>query len=231
MTDPGKAPIKNWSKDDRPREKLLLKGTAALSNAELIAILIGSGNTRESAVELSQRILLSAHGNLIELSKMTVSELQKFKGIGAAKAVSIVAALEIGKRRRRSEVPDKTQITKSSHAFEILQEQLADSNYEQFVIILLNRANQVIRTLSISNGGISGTIVDPKKVFKMALEANASSIILGHNHPSGQVIPSDADIALTRKLKDAGALLELPVLDHLIIGDEKYYSFADEGRI
>ena len=231
MTDPGKAPIKNWSKDDRPREKLLLKGTAALSDAELIAILIGSGNTRESAVELSQRILLSAHGNLIELSKMTVSELQKFKGIGAAKAVSIVAALEIGKRRRRSEVPDKTQITKSSHAFEILQEQLADSNYEQFVIILLNRANQVIRTLSISDGGISGTIVDPKKVFKMALEANASSIILGHNHPSGQVIPSDADIALTRKLKDAGALLELPVLDHLIIGDEKYYSFADEGRI
>ncbi len=231
MTDPGKAPIKNWSKDDRPREKLLLKGTAALSDAELIAILIGSGNTRESAVELSQRILHSAHGNLIELSKMTVSELQKFKGIGAAKAVSIVAALEIGKRRRRSEVPDKTQITKSSHAFEILQEQLADSNYEQFVIILLNRANQVIRTLSISDGGISGTIVDPKKVFKMALEANASSIILGHNHPSGQVIPSDADIALTRKLKDAGALLELPVLDHLIIGDEKYYSFADEGRI
>ncbi len=231
MTDPGKAPIKNWSKDDRPREKLLLKGTAALSDSELIAILIGSGNTRESAVELSQRILHSAHGNLIELSKMTVSELQKFKGIGAAKAVSIVAALEIGKRRRRSEVPDKTQITKSSHAFEILQEQLADSNYEQFVIILLNRANQVIRTLSISDGGISGTIVDPKKVFKMALEANASSIILGHNHPSGQVIPSDADIALTRKLKDAGALLELPVLDHLIIGDEKYYSFADEGRI
>ena len=231
MTDTGKSPIKNWSKDDRPREKLLLKGTAALSDAELIAILIGSGNATESAVELSQRILMQARSNLIELSKMTVYDLQKFKGIGEAKAISIVAAMELGKRRRRSEVPDKIQITKSNHAFEILQEQLADSTYEQFVVILLNRANQVIRTISISDGGFSGTVVDPKKVFKMALEANASAIILGHNHPSGQVTPSEADIALTRKMKDAGSILDLPVLDHLIIGDEKYYSFADEGRI
>jgi len=231
MTETGKSSIKSWAEDDRPREKLLLKGTAALSDAELIAILIGSGNTEESAVELSQRILHQAQGNLIELSKMSVYDLKKFKGIGEAKAISIVAALELGKRRRRADILDKTQITKSDHAFEIFQEQLADCNYEQFAVILLNRANRVIRSVSISDGGISGTVVDPKKVFKIALEFSASSIILGHNHPSGQVHPSEADIALTRKMKDAGNLLELPILDHIIIGDEKYFSFADEGRM
>ncbi len=231
MTEIGKSSIKSWAEDDRPREKLLLKGTTALSDSELIAILIGSGNTEESAVELSQRILHQAQDNLIELSKMSVYDMKKFKGIGEAKAVSIVAALELGKRRRRAEILDKTQITKSDHAFEIFQEQLADCNYEQFAVILLNRANRVIRSVSISDGGISGTVVDPKKVFKIALEFSASSIILGHNHPSGQVHPSEADIALTRKMKDAGSLLELPILDHIIVGDEKYYSFADEGKL
>ena len=231
MSESGKNTIKCWAEDDRPREKLLLKGTTALSDAELIAILIGSGNREESAVELSQRIMQHTFGNLIELSKLAIPDLMKFKGIGEAKAISIVAALELGKRRRRADMHDKMQITKSDHAFEILQEQLASSSFEQFAAILLNRANRVIRTVMISNGGITGTVVDPKKVFKLALENNATSMILGHNHPSGQVHPSEADISLTRKMKQAGDLLELPVLDHIIVGDEKYYSFADDGRI
>ena len=231
MSEQGKTTIKCWAEDDRPREKLLLKGTNALSDAELIAILIGSGNQNESAVDLSQRILLHAQNNLIELSKLSVSDLQKFRGIGVAKALSIVAALELGKRRRRSDMHEKTRITKSSQAFEIFQEHLAYQNYEQFSAIFLNRANRVIRTSSISDGGITGTVVDPKKVFKLALEFNATSIILGHNHPSGQIQPSEADIALTRKLKHGGELLEIPVLDHIIVGDERYYSFSDDGRL
>ncbi len=231
MSENGKTTIKCWAEDDRPREKLLLKGSSALSDAELIAILIGSGNREESAVQLSQRILQHAQNNLIELSKLSITDLQKFKGIGEAKALSIAAALELGKRRRRSEMHDKKQITRSSHAFEIFQEHLADQNYEQFAAILLNRANRVIRTIAISDGGITGTVVDPKKVFKLALEFNATSMILGHNHPSGQIMPSEADIALTRKMKHAGELLEMPVLDHLIVGDERYYSFADEGKL
>jgi len=231
MSEQGKSTIKCWAEDDRPREKLLLKGTSALSDAELIAILIGSGNNKESAVELSQRILQHAHQNLIELSKLSVADLQKFRGIGEAKALSIIAALELGKRRRRSDMHDKKQITKSNHAFEIFQEHLAYQNYEQFSAILLNRANRVIRTISISDGGITGTVVDPKKVFKLALEFNATSIILGHNHPSGQIQPSEADIALTRKMKQGGELLEIPVLDHIIVGDERYYSFSDDGRL
>jgi len=231
MSEQGKATIKCWAEDDRPREKLLIKGTSALSDAELVAILIGSGNQNESAVDLSQRILLHAQNNLIELSKLSVTDLQKFRGIGVAKALSIVAALELGKRRRRSDMHDKIRITKSSQAFEIFQEHLAYQNYEQFSAILLNRANRVIRTISISDGGITGTVVDPKKVFKLALEFNATSIILGHNHPSGQIQPSEADIALTRKLKNGGELLEVPVLDHIIVGDERYYSFSDDGRM
>jgi DNA repair protein RadC len=231
MTESINQSIKCWSEDDRPREKLLLKGSSALSDAELIAILINSGNRVESAVQLSQRILRHVGGNLIELSKLSIADLTKFKGIGEAKALSVVSALELGKRRRLCEIQERRQITKSNQAFEILQEHLAYSNYEKFSAILLNRANRVLRTVAISTGGISGTVVDPKKVFKMALEYNASSLILGHNHPSGQVHPSDADISLTRQLKQCGDLLELPILDHIIVGDERYYSFADEGRI
>jgi DNA repair protein RadC len=231
MSENGKTTIKCWAEDDRPREKLLLKGSAALSDAELIAILIGSGNREETAVQLSQRILQHTFGNLIELSKLSIGDLLKFKGIGEAKALSIISALELGKRRRRSDMHEKKQITKSDHAFEIFQEQLAYLNFEQFSAILLNRANRVIRTVAISDGGITGTVVDPKKVFKLALEFNATSLILGHNHPSGQIHPSEADISLTRKMKQAGDLLELPILDHIIVGDEKYYSFADDGRI
>lgn len=231
LTDIGNLSIKCWAEDDRPREKLLLKGTSALSDAELVAILIGSGNARESAVQLAQKVMQHIQGNLIELSKLSASDLMKFKGIGEVKAITIIAALELGKRRRRSEIHEKVQITRSNQAYEILQEHLADCNFEQFAAILLNRANRVIRSVNISSGGITGTVVDPKKVFKFALEYNATSMILGHNHPSGQIHPSEADIALTRKLKNAGELMDIPILDHIIVGDERYYSFADEGRL
>lgn len=225
-----KVSIKNWAEDDRPREKLMLKGKNSLSDAELIAILIGSGNTEESAVELSKRILHSANDNLIELSKLGINELVKnFKGIGEAKAISIIAALELGKRRRSSEVLEKKKITSSQDAFEILQNYVSDIQYEEFWIIMLNRGNQIIKTISISEGGIAGTVVDPKKIFKLALENNASSLILCHNHPSGAIKPSEADMKITKKIKNAGELLEINVVDHLIIGDEKYFSFADEG--
>jgi DNA repair protein RadC len=224
-----KISIKDWAEDDQPREKLLYKGPAALSNAELIAILIGSGNTEESAVALSKRIMNEVNDNLAELSRLTISDLQRYKGIGQAKAITIAAALELGRRRSTSILNEKPQLKDSKTAFILLQKELGDLNYENFCILLLNRANKVLRAVKISDGGITGTVVDPRKVFKIALDNNATSIILGHNHPSGQLSPSDADIKLTRKLKEAGEMLDLPVLDHLIIGDGNYYSFADEG--
>lgn len=228
---PGKIPIPKWAEDDRPREKLISKGNTVLSDAELIAILIGTGNQRESAVDLSKKILASVSGNLISLSKLSISDLMKFKGIGEAKAVTIAAALELGKRRRSAEASLQQKITSSKQAHDILQKYLADVNYEQFCILLLNRANHHIRTITVSEGGVSGTVADPKKIFKLALDNNASSIILGHNHPSGQVNPSEADIALTRKLCQGGVLLDMPVLDHIIVGEESYYSFRDEGKL
>lgn len=221
--------IKHWAEDDRPREKLSLKGKSALSDAELIAILIGSGNRELSAVELSKNILKSVKDNLIELSKLDVLSLTKFKGIGPAKAISIIAALELGKRRRYSEALKREKILCSKDIFEIMQLVLSDVNYEQFWILLLTNSNKVIQKKNISQGGLTSTIVDPKKIFKIALENNAASIILCHNHPSGNTKPSDADIKLTRKLKEAGRLLDLPILDHIIIGIENYFSFADEG--
>jgi DNA repair protein RadC len=231
MIKNSKISIKDWAEDDQPREKLLYKGPAALSNAELIAILIGSGNIDESAVALSKRIMNEVNDNLAELSRLTISDLQRYKGIGEAKAITIAAALELGRRRSTSLLNEKPQLKDSKTAFILLQKELGDLNYENFCILLLNRANKVLRAVKISDGGITGTVVDPRKVFKIALDNNATSIILGHNHPSGQLTPSDADIALTRKLKAAGDMLDLPVLDHLIIGDGNYYSFADEGRM
>lgn len=223
--------IKNWLEDDRPREKLLLKGKNSLSDAELIAILIASGSKNESAVDLSKRILKSVEGNLIELSKLSVNELKKFKGIGEAKAISIVAALELGSRRRGAEALERKSITSSHDAFEVLQMHVADPNYEQFFVILLNRGNKVLKTVIISEGGVTGTVVDPKKIFKIAIENGATSLILGHNHPSGNTTPSSADINLTDKIVGAGKLLDINILDHIIIGADKYYSFADNGQI
>jgi DNA repair protein RadC len=224
-------PIREWAESDRPREKLLLKGRSALSDAELLAILMGSGTRNESAVDLAKRILRQSKDNLIELSKLGIKELTKFKGVGEAKAISIIAAMELGKRRRGAEALEKKKISSSKDVFEYLFSVFGDSTFEAFYILLLNRANHIIREVQISEGGFSGTVADPKKIFKIALENNATSIVLCHNHPSGNIQPSDADFKLTTKLKSAGEMLDLPVIDHIILGDEKYYSFADAGQL
>ncbi len=231
MMEPDKKyiPIKDWAADDRPREKMLVHGATILSDAELIAILIGSGSREESAVDLAKKILAHSNHNLTELSKLSISDLKKFKGIGEAKAISIITALELGKRRREAEVMIRKKIISSKDAFDYLLSSLIDKKYEEFWILLLDRANKVIKKISVSEGGISGTIVDQKKILKLAVDAQATSLILAHNHPSGNLNPSEADKELTKKLKQSAALLDLSVLDHLIIGDEKYFSFADEG--
>ena len=223
--------IKNWAEDDRPREKLLLKGKNALSDAELLAILLGSGNRSESAVDLAKSILRECRENLAELSRCGINDLLHFEGIGKAKALIIIAALELGRRRTEAEVLVKEKIVSSRDAFTILRSTIGDLPYEEFWIILLNKANRVIRKCSVSEGGVSGTVVDPKKIFKIALDHHASSIILGHNHPSGNIQPSEADQKITRKIKEAGTMLDVAVLDHLIIGDDRYYSLADEGTL
>ena len=221
-------PITNWSEDDRPREKLMLKGKNALSDAELIAILIGSGSRNESAVDLSKRILNSVD-NLNSLGKMSISQLINFKGIGEAKAISIIAALELGRRRRAEDVVKLVKITSSKLVFEIMQPIIGELPHEEFWVLFLNNSNKVISKSQLSKGGISGTIVDVRLVFKLALEAGATALILCHNHPSGALHPSDADKQITKKLKLAGDSLDVKVLDHLIITETKYYSFADEG--
>ena len=223
--------IKAWAEEDRPREKLLLKGKHSLSEAELLAILIGSGSREETAVGLAQRILHSVDFNLHDLGKRSISELMKFKGIGEAKAISIVAALEVGRRRQLSDIKTKPQITSSRDAYQVIAATLMDLRHEEFWILLLNRANRVMSRKQISTGGVSGTVVDAKVIFGKALEFQACSIILCHNHPSGNLQPSQADIDLTRKLVEAGKNLDIFVLDHLIIADKGYYSLADEGII
>ncbi len=225
--------IKSWAEDDRPREKLLLKGRNALSDAELIAILIGSGNAQESAVEVARKILKDekVKDNLVELGKLSVNELIKHKGIGEAKAVTIVAAMELGNRRRETEALQREQVTTSKDAAAIIQRHLADLSHEEFWILMLNRANKIIGKQHVSQGGIAGTVVDAKMVFKPALEHSASSVILCHNHPSGNLQPSNEDIKLTKKLQDAGTNLDVKVIDHIIVTDSGYFSFADEGLL
>ncbi len=230
-SDKGHFPIRQWAEDDRPREKLLLKGKASLSDAELIAILMGSGSQDESAVDLAKRILRDVDDNLIELSKLDVFSLTKYKGIGEAKALSIIAALELGKRRRAAEPLERKTLTSSKMVYEYAQTLVGDNIYELFYIIMLSRANKVIKSVLIGEGGTAGTVVDPKRIFKTALDYNATSIILCHNHPSGNIKPSEQDIRLTKKIKKLGDLLDLPVLDHIIVGDNKYYSFADENMM
>lgn len=223
--------IKSWSLEDRPREKLLLKGTSALSHAELIAILIGSGTSTLSAVEVAKKILQAVENNLHELAKLSVNDLMKVKGIGEAKAVTIVAALELGRRRKDIDSQEKPRITGSKDAFELLKGDLMDLPHEEFWVILLNRANRMMKKKKVSEGGVSGTVADPKIIFKFALEELASGVIVVHNHPSGNLAASQSDIDLTKKLKEAGKFLEVQLLDHLIIAGQKYYSFADEGII
>ncbi|WP_421976987.1 RadC family protein [Roseivirga seohaensis] len=223
--------ILKWAEEDRPREKLLLKGKAALSDAELIAILIGSGSRELSAVDLSKKILGHSNHDLNTLAKQSVTELQQFKGIGEAKAISIVSALELGRRRKSFESDKKLKITNSKDVYELMKPELMDQPVEQFWVVMLKRNNEVIQKRVISLGGVSGTVADPKVIFKRALEDLASGIILVHNHPSGNLKPSQADIRLTEKLKNAGNLLEIPVLDHIIFTDDGYFSFADESLI
>lgn len=223
--------IKNWNEDDRPREKLLLKGRNALSDAELIAILIGSGSPNESAVSLAKRILTSADNNLSELGKLSLTELMKFKGIGEAKAISIAAAMELGRRRRAGEALEKKKISSSNCVFEMMQPIIGELAHEEFWIVFLNNANKVIKTSQLSRGGITGTLVDVRLVFKDALQMGAVGIILIHNHPSGVMKPSQSDIDLTKKLKRAGESLDIKVLDHLIITEKAYFSFADENMM
>ncbi|MBF4492973.1 DNA repair protein RadC [Flavobacterium sp. JLP] len=221
-------PITNWSEDDRPREKLMLKGKSVLSDAELIAILIGSGSRNESAVDLSKRILASAD-NLNVLGKMSISQLMNFKGIGEAKAITIIAALELGRRRRAEDAVELIKITSSKLVFEIMQPIIGELPHEEFWVLFLNNSNKVISKSQLSKGGIAGTIVDVRLVFKLALENGATGLILCHNHPSGNLQPSDADKQITKRLRQAGDSLDVKVLDHLIITETKYYSFVDEG--
>ena len=222
-------PITNWSEDDKPREKLMLKGKSALSDAELIAILIGSGSRSESAVDLSKRILASVDNNLNALGKLSITQLMTFKGIGEAKAISIIAALELGRRRRSEDAVELKKVTSSKVIFEIMQPIIGELPHEEFWIIYLNNSNKVISKSQLSKGGITGTLVDVRIVFKTALEMGATALILCHNHPSGTLVPSDADKQITRKLKLAGESLEIKVLDHLIVTEASYFSFADEG--
>lgn len=222
--------IKNWAEDDKPREKLMLKGKSILSDAELLAILIGSGSRNESAVGLCQRILKSVDNNLNALGKLSITQLSNFKGIGEAKAISIIAAMEIGRRRRAEDALELDKIVSSKTVFEIMQPIIGELIHEEFWVLYLNNSNKVLAKSQISKGGITGTVVDKRLIFKIAFENNATSIILTHNHPSGKLEPSQADIEITKELKLAGKQLDVRVLDHIIITEHGYFSFADENK-
>ncbi len=223
--------IKLWAKDDRPREKLLDKGADTLSNSELLSILIINGNKEKSALDLAQDILKAAKDNLHELGKLSVKELTKIKGIGNVKAISIVAAMELGRRRQSLASREKAVVSSSSDVAGYLQHLLRDYRHEVFAVLFLNRSNKVNHFQIISEGGITGTVADPRIILKKALEEDAVSIILCHNHPSGSLRPSKADEELTYKIKEAARFFDIHVLDHLIVSDDGYYSFADEGLL
>ncbi len=226
-----KIPITQWAEEDRPREKMLLKGKQALSDAELLAILISTGTKEFSAVELGKIILKNANNNLNDLARFTIEDFKKIKGIGEAKAISIAAALELGRRRKAELIDDKPIVKTSSDAAAILQPILADETTEQFMVLFLNQACRLIKQENISQGGMTGTVVDAKIIFKKALENNATSLILCHNHPSGNLNPSQADIDITKKLKQAGTLMGIDVHDHIIVANTGYYSFADNSLL
>lgn len=223
--------LKQWAVEDRPREKMLANGARALSDAELVAILIGSGNAGETAVELSRRILHAVENNLNDLGRKNSDFLTRFKGIGEAKALNIMAAMELGRRRKEQDTPDKAKITGSNDAADLFMPLLGDLDHEEFWILLLNRHNKIIDRFMASKGGITGTVIDVRSIMKVALDKLATSMILCHNHPSGNLSPSDADQQITQKLKEAGKMVDIQVLDHLIITQKKYLSFADEGMI
>ncbi len=228
---PDSLPITAWAEDDRPREKLQNLGRHVLSDAELLAILLGSGSRNESAVALAKRILQSVGNNLNQLGKQTLADLMKFKGIGEAKAITIAAALELGRRRQSSDFIERPVITCSRDAYVAIAPSLVDHPHEEFWMLLLSKSNKVISKMQMSSGGTDATVVDVKMLFRKAIEGQAVSIVVCHNHPSGQLRPSQADIDLTKKIKQAGKVVGVNLLDHLIIGDGGYYSFADEGAM
>lgn len=224
--------IKDLAEEDRPREKMLLKGVASLSDAELLGILISSGNKNETAVELAQRILHSASNNLNTLGKFEIKDLIKnFNGIGEAKAITIVAALELGKRRKLSEVVTQPQITSSENVYQIFHPVLADLRHEEVWVLLLNRANKVLKKIQVSKGGVTGTVVDIRMIMKEAVDSLASAMILCHNHPSGNPNPSGDDDSITKRLKEAGYIMDVRLLDHIIVCDHSYYSYLDKGKL
>lgn len=223
--------IKSWAEDDRPREKMLLKGRNALSDAELIAILLGSGTPSRSALDVAQELLQNSENNLHLFGKMNINEFKKIKGIGTAKAITLCAAIELGKRRHSVAPKDRVKITSSKIAYDLLYADFQDLICEEFHVLYLNRSNYVLQKKQISVGGLVGTTADGKVIFKNALECNATGIILAHNHPSGRLTPSEQDKRLTRQLKEFGRLIDIDILDHLIISENNFYSFADEGMM
>lgn len=223
--------IKDWALEDRPREKLLSKGITSLSNAELLAILIRSGGPETSAVELARQVLKEAGNNLHELGKRNISELVKHNGMGPVKAITIVAALELGRRRKRTEIGDKIRISGSQDVYTLFQPMIGDLSHEEFWVLLLNRSNRVMDNIRISQGGISGTVIDVRLILKHALDRLASALILCHNHPSGNLKPSEADVRITSKIAEASKTMDIQLLDHIIIADNSYFSFSDEGMI
>jgi DNA repair protein RadC len=226
-----KLTVKAWAEEDRPREKFISKGRHTLSDAELIAILLGSGSREETAVELARRLLLECGNDLHTLGRLPLNKLTEFNGIGSAKAVTLMAAIELGRRRREAIPETLKKITCSEDAAAVLQPQLADLSHEEFWVLFLNRANLLIAREQISKGGISGTVADPRIIFQAALQHKSTGIILFHNHPSGNLKPSEADLRLTKNLVAAGKVLEISVLDHIIISTTGYYSFADDGKL
>lgn len=223
--------INQWAEEDRPREKMMLKGADALSDAELLAILIGSGNTEESAVELMRRMLVSCHNDLNELAHWEVRDYSRFKGFGPAKSITIMAALELGKRRKLQEVKERAVISSSIDIYELFHPLMCDLELEEFWVLLMNQANKVIDRVRISTGGISGTFVDVRSVLREALLQRATQIAVVHNHPSGNSRPSKEDQALTQRIRNAAQTMDIALIDHVIICDGKYYSFADEGLV
>ena len=224
--------VKDWAPEDKPREKLLLKGVNSLSDAELLAIIIGSGNTEESVVELSRRIFQSVDNSINQLGKLSIKQLiTNFKGIGEAKAVSIVAALELGKRRKAEDITNRKKISCSKDIYNYFYPILCDLPYEEFWVLFLNRSNSIIDKLKISQGGVSETIVDSRLIYKEALGRLTSNIVICHNHPSNNIKPSSQDDLVTAKIKRGIELLDMSLLDHIIIGDGRYYSYADRGRL
>jgi DNA repair protein RadC len=230
-TNKSSTSIKNWALDDRPREKLLQKGRESLSDSELLAILIGTGSKNKSAVELAKEVLALGKNNLGELGKITLKEIMKIKGMGAAKSITVAAALELGRRRQAAAILNKTLARSSSDIVAYVQPRLRDYSYEVFCVIFLNRSNKIKHFEIISKGGMTSTVVDPRIIFRIALEVEATSIVLCHNHPSGNLKPSRYDEELTQKIIQAAKYLDIQVLDHLIVSEEGYFSFADEGLL